>query len=123
MARRFAGTASRDPLRLYRRLAVLGATLADGLAGAARAAGVPLQVNAFGSMLTPFFTSEAVRDYRSALTASPARYGRFFRGMLVRGIYLPPSQFEAWFISLAHTTADLEKTAEAAREVLAGPAR
>ena len=71
-----------------------------GLADAARDAGVPLQVNAFGSLLTPFFTSQPVRDYQSALhVGHGTRTAAFFRGMLARGIYPPPSQFEAWFLS------------------------
>lgn len=124
-----AGTLSGNPLamtaglwsltelspKLYRHLAALGAQLADGLAGAARAAGVPLQVNAFGSVLTPFFTSGPVRDYQSAITSDTARYGRFFRGMLARGVYPPPSQFEAWFLSGAHTARDVAKTIAAAK--------
>jgi glutamate-1-semialdehyde 2,1-aminomutase len=103
---------------LYRHLAKLGARLAGGLADAARDAGVPLQVNAFGSLLTPFFTTEPVRDYRSALTANTAQYAAFFRGMLDRGIYPPPSQFEAWFLSGAHTERDVERTLRAARAAL-----
>jgi len=124
-----AGTLSGNPLamaaglwslgalsaRLYRHLARLGSMLADGLATAARDAGVALQVNAFGSMLTPFFTSQAVRDYRSALTADTSQYAAFFRGMLARGIYPPPSQFEAWFLSGAHTERDVLKTIAAAK--------
>ena len=129
-----AGTLSGNPLamtagiwaleelsaRLYKHLAKLGAQLADGLAGAARDAGVALQVNAFGSVLTPFFTDQPVRDYQSALTSNTEAYGRFFRGMLERGIYPPPSQFEAWFLSGAHTPRDVEKTVKAARDVLKG---
>ena len=108
-----AGTLSGNPLamtaglwclselspKLYRHLARLGAALASGLADAARDAGVPLQVNAFGSLVTPFFTSQPVRDYQSAAAADTAAYAAFFRGMLARGVYPPPSQFEAWFIS------------------------
>ena len=88
--------------------------LAAGLADAARARSVPLQVNAFGSLLTPFFTVTPVRDYESALTANTTAYATFFRGMLARGIYPPPSQFEAWFLSAAHTDADVKKTIAAA---------
>ena len=124
-----AGTLSGNPLamaaglwslgalsaRLYRHLARLGSMLADGLATAARDAGVALQVNAFGSILTPFFTSQAVRDCRSALTADTSQYAAFFRGMLARGIYPPPSQFEAWFLSGAHTERDVLKTIAAAK--------
>jgi glutamate-1-semialdehyde 2,1-aminomutase len=123
-----AGTLSGNPLamtaglwsiaelsaRLYRHLAALGAQLADGLAAAARAAGVHLQVNAFGSLLTPFFTGGQVRDYQSALAADTDAYGRFFRAMLARGVYPPPSQFEAWFLSGAHTRKDIARTITAA---------
>ena len=77
-----------------------------------------MQVNGFGSLVTPFFTDRPVRDYDSALTADTAAYGRFFRGMLARGIYVPPSQFEAWFLSGAHTARDVDKTIKAARAVL-----
>jgi glutamate-1-semialdehyde 2,1-aminomutase len=127
-----AGTLSGNPLAmaaglwslkrlhrtLYRRLTGMGHALAAGLAEAARQAGVPLQVNALGSMLTPFFTAERVRDFRSALTADTVAFGVFFREMLARGIYLPPSQFEAWFISAAHTPRDIAKTVEAARAAM-----
>jgi glutamate-1-semialdehyde 2,1-aminomutase len=127
-----AGTLSGNPLAmtagiwcldqlkpaLYRRLAQLGARLAAGLADAARGAGVPLQVNAMGSILTPFFTTQAVRDYRSATAADTARYARFFRAMLARGVYPPPSQFEAWFLSAAHTERDIDRTVSAAREAM-----
>jgi glutamate-1-semialdehyde 2,1-aminomutase len=127
-----AGTLSGNPLamtaglwsltelspKLYRHLAKLGAHLADGLARAARDAGVPLQVNAFGSLVTPFFTSEPVRDLQGAMKADTAAYGRFFRGMLARGVYPPPSQFEAWFLSGAHTEQDVEKTVKAARAAM-----
>ena len=80
---------------------------------AAREAGIPLQVNAHGSLLTPFFTEAPVRDYESALTADTARYGTFHRAMLTRGIYLPPSQFEAWFLSAAHTDEEVRRCADA----------
>jgi glutamate-1-semialdehyde 2,1-aminomutase len=103
---------------LYRTLARRGAALATGLADAARAAGVPLQVNAFGSLLTPFFTSTPVRDYQSALVANTGAYATFFRGMLKRGVYPPPSQFEAWFLSAAHTDTHIKKTIAAAREAM-----
>jgi glutamate-1-semialdehyde 2,1-aminomutase len=101
--------------KLYRDLAARGSMLAAGLAAAARDAGVAVQVNAFGSLLTPFFTSTAVRDYQSALTANTTAYGTFFRGMLKRGVYPPPSQFEAWFLSAAHTEAHVKRTIAAAR--------
>ena len=127
-----AGTLSGNPLamaaglwalqelspRLYKHMAKLGGQLAAGLADAARDAGVSLQVNAFGSLLTPFFTDRPVRDYESALSSDTAAYGRFFRGMLSRGIYPPPSQFEAWFLSGAHTPRDVDKTVKAARDAM-----
>ncbi len=123
-----AGTLSGNPLAmtagiwalrqlspaLYKHLGRLGAMLAGGLADAAREAGVPLQVNAFGSVVTPFFTGEPVRNFRTALTSDTDAYGRFFRGMLKRGVYGPPSQFEAWFLSGAHTPKDVNATIKAA---------
>ena len=104
--------------RLYRRLATFVEMLAEGLAEAARGAGVALQVNAIGSMITPFFTSERVRDFRSAVTSDTVAFGVFFREMLSRGVYLPPSQFEAWFISGAHTARDIDRTVAAARQAM-----
>ena len=101
--------------RLYKDLARRGALLAAGLAEAARDAAVPLQVNAFGSLVTPFFTNAPVRDYESAVRANTDAYATFFRGMLARGVYPPPSQFEAWFLSAAHTDRDVAKTIAAAR--------
>jgi glutamate-1-semialdehyde 2,1-aminomutase len=132
-----AGTLSGNPLamtaglwclgrlgpRLYTTLAALGRRLAAGLAEAARGAGIPLQVNAVGSLLTPFFTDGPVHDYASATRADTGRYARFFRGMLERGVYPPPSQFEAWFLSSAHTTADVDRTIAAARLAMKGLAR
>jgi glutamate-1-semialdehyde 2,1-aminomutase len=100
--------------RLYETLSSLGSRLAAGLADAARTAGVAVQVNAFGSLVTPFFTAVPVRDYRSALTSDTAAYASFFRGMLARGVYPPPSQFEAWFLSSAHTDRHVARTIEAA---------
>ncbi len=127
-----AGTLSGNPLAmtaglwslnqlsptLYKSLAALGARLAAGLADAARDAGVDLQVNAFGSLLTPFFTDQPVRDFASATSANTERYAAFFRGMLARGVYPPPAQFEAWFLSAAHTTRDIDKTIAAARAAM-----
>jgi glutamate-1-semialdehyde 2,1-aminomutase len=104
--------------KLYKDLARRGATLAAGLADAARAADVPLQVNAFGSLLTPFFTTAPVTDYDSALRANTTAYAAFFRGMLTRGVYPPPSQFEAWFLSAAHTDRDIRKTIDAAHAAM-----
>jgi glutamate-1-semialdehyde 2,1-aminomutase len=127
-----AGTLSGNPLAmvaglwslkrlsrgLFRRLSAMGHALAAGLADAARDAGVPLHVNALGSMITPFFTSERVRDYRSAVSADTSSFGVFFNAMLARRVYLPPSQFESWFLSGAHSGADINRTIDAAREAM-----
>jgi glutamate-1-semialdehyde 2,1-aminomutase len=127
-----AGTLSGNPLamtaglwclerlkpRLYQNLAALGRRLAVGLAEAARGAGVALQVNAVGSILTPFFTDRPVHDYESATSANTDTYARFFRAMLARGVYPPPSQFEAWFLSAAHTARDVDKTIAAAKAAM-----
>jgi glutamate-1-semialdehyde 2,1-aminomutase len=132
-----AGTLSGNPLamtaglwalkrltpRLYTDLARRGSMLAAGFADAARRAGVELQVNAFGSMVTPFFTSSPVRDYDSALNANTGAYATFFRGMLSRGVYPPPSQFEAWFLSAAHTDRHITQTIAAARAAMKDVAR
>ena len=132
-----AGTLSGNPLAMtaglwclaqlspavYRRLATLGTRLASGLADAARAANVSVQVNAFGSLVTPFFTAQPVRSYAAATSADTAQYARFFQGMLARGIYLPPSQFEAWFLSTAHTPQLVDRTIKAAYGAMADVAR
>jgi glutamate-1-semialdehyde 2,1-aminomutase len=103
-----AGLWSLDRLtpKLYASLAALGARLAAGLAGAAGGG---------GSVLTPFFTDRPVRDHASATSADTHRYAAFFRGMLTRGVYPPPSQFEAWFLSAAHTVKDVDNTIRVAR--------
>jgi glutamate-1-semialdehyde 2,1-aminomutase len=109
--------------RLYKQFARLGTMLAEGLANAARETGIPLQVNSVGAVLTPFFTGQAVCDYRSACSSDTKAYATFFRGMLERGIYLPPSQFEGWFLSAAHTARDIARTVTAARDVFRGMRR
>jgi glutamate-1-semialdehyde 2,1-aminomutase len=98
---------------IYRRLEAMGAKIADSAPAA-------ITVNRVGSMFTFFFTDEAVTDWDSARKCKTDRFGAFFRGMLERGIYLAPSQFEAAFISAAHSDQDIEKTIAAAGEVLAG---
>jgi glutamate-1-semialdehyde 2,1-aminomutase len=128
-----AGTLSGNPLavaaglatlraltgpEVYRRLESLGARVESGLVDAAARAGLPLTVNRVGSMLTAFFTGEPVVDLASAKRSDTARYARFFHGMLARGVFLAASQFEAAFVSLAHTDDDLEAAAQAARETL-----
>ena len=104
---------------IYDRLEATSARLAEGLAGAARAAGMTLTQNRVGSMMTLFFTDRPVRDYDDAKTSDTERYGAYFRGMLERGVYLAPSQFEAAFVSAAHTNADIDRTIQAAKETLA----
>ena len=125
-----AGTLSGNPLAMaaglkameilgrpgtYERLEALGQRLGDGLAKAAADAGLPHQLNRVGSMLTLFFTGTPVTDYATAKTADTARFGRFFRKMRESGVFLPPSQFEAMFVSLAHTDEDVDQIVSAAR--------
>ena len=107
-----------DPA-VYARLERLGGMLERGIAEAAGAAGIPLTLNRVGSMLTAFFTEGPVTDYASAKRADTARYGRFFHAMLEQGVFLAASQFEAAFVSLAHTERDLEEAALACRRALA----
>jgi len=127
-----AGTLSGNPLAmtagiwaleklsadLYRNLARLGERLADGLRQAAREAGVPLTVNAAGSVLTPFFHPGPVTDDVSAAASDTGAYAAFHQGMLARGIYGPPSQFEGWFLSAAHTERDIDRTIRVAHSAI-----
>jgi glutamate-1-semialdehyde 2,1-aminomutase len=101
----------------YEQLEEKGAWLAQELARAAARHGVDLTINRAGSLLTLFFSRGPVNDLEDAKKSDLNRFRQFFQGMLAGRIYLPPSQFEAWFISLAHGAEDLEKTAAAAREV------
>src|SRR5262249_17074839 len=103
----------------YPRLAALTASLTSGLADAAAGAGIEVQGVHLGSLLTLVFTRQPVRDHDHARTADTRRYARFFHAMLDRGIYLPPSQFEVWFVSTAHTEADVEATVQTARAAFA----
>jgi glutamate-1-semialdehyde 2,1-aminomutase len=126
-----AGTLSGNPLAMaagiatlteleknppYAQLEVYGAQLQAGLELAAREAGVPLTVNRVGSMLTAFFQAGSVTTYNDAVESNTEAYKVFFNAMLERGVYLPPSQFEAAFISSSHDQTDLELTLNAARE-------
>src|SRR6266851_7691435 len=111
-----AGTLSGNPLAVaaglatlealnedaYRRLEATGARVAAALQSAAAAAGIPLTINRVGSMLTPFFTDRAVRDYASAKQANTESFASWFKRLLAKGVLLPPSQFEAAFVSAAH---------------------
>jgi glutamate-1-semialdehyde 2,1-aminomutase len=117
-----AGCAALDALRspgLYDRLASLTTRLTEGLAAAARAANVAVTINQIASMFTVFFCPGPVTDYASAKASDTARFARYFHGMLRRGVYLPPAQFEAAFVSLAHTEQDVDETVRHAREALA----
>ena len=116
-----AGTTTLEHLSpaAYEALEKRGAALAAGLAEAAAAAGVPVQVNRVGSMLTIYFSAEPVFDAASARKADAKRFGRFFHAMLERGVYLAPSQFEACFLSTAHSDEDVADTVRAAREAFA----
>ncbi len=126
-----AGTLSGNPLAVgaglktlevlrrpgtYERLETLSQEIARGLKEEAERAGVVLTVNRVGSMFTPFFTSQAVTDYASAKQSDTTAFGRFFRALLDHGVYLPPSQFEAAFVSLAHTDADIAETLHVAAQ-------
>ena len=102
---------SRNP---YARLEGLGQRLADGRAAAAREAGNSLGVNRVASMVTPFFQAGPVTDFATASRSDTGRYALFFRKMLERGIYLPPSQYEAMLLSTAHTEADVDRTVDVA---------
>jgi glutamate-1-semialdehyde 2,1-aminomutase len=130
-----AGTLSGNPLAVaagiaaltelskrgtYRNLAEKADYLGEGLQGIFRKSGGPTWTNRVGSMWTTFFQEGPVVDYATAKKSDTAAYGRYFHGMLRRGVYLAPSQFEAGFVSLAHTRRDLDRTIGAAREVLAG---
>jgi glutamate-1-semialdehyde 2,1-aminomutase len=81
-------------------------------------ANIPVRINRIGSMFTIFFTAEEVFDYTSAMKSDTKRFARYFRGMLARGINLAPSQFEAAFLSFAHTDEDMGKTLAACAETL-----
>jgi glutamate-1-semialdehyde 2,1-aminomutase len=107
-----------DNPAVYDRLERLGGALEKGITEAAAAAGIPVTVNRVGSMLTTFFTEGPVTDYASAKRADTARYARFFHAMLDRGVFLAPSQFEAAFVSLAHSEQDLDRAAVACREAM-----
>jgi glutamate-1-semialdehyde 2,1-aminomutase len=105
---------------IYRRLEVLSARLASGLQEAADRHKVPVYIARCGSMLTLFFQPGPVRDLNDAQRSDTAKFGKFHRAMREQGIYLPPSQFEAWFVSNAHTFRDIDTTVTAASIALGG---
>jgi glutamate-1-semialdehyde 2,1-aminomutase len=128
-----AGTLSGNPLAVeaglatlealarpgtYQKLDKLGARLGEGLIKAAQMAGIPSYHTRIGSMLCMFFSDEPVRNFEDALKCDTGRYAKYFHEMLKRGIYLAPSQFEATFLSLAHTEKDINATIRAAEQSL-----
>lgn len=133
-----AGTLSGNPLAMkagyttlcelqkrnpYADLDARAKKLKEGLAAAADAHGVRATINQVGSLLTVFFTDRPVHTYADAQTSSVDQYRIFFQALLAEGIHLPPSQFECWFISTAHTDADIEKTIQAAEKAFAAVAK
>jgi glutamate-1-semialdehyde 2,1-aminomutase len=132
-----AGTLSGNPLAMtagiatltllkapgfYKSLDERAATLEEGLRAAAREARVAARVQRAASMLTVFFTDREVWSWTDADTADRQRYARFFRGLLEQGVYFPPAQFEAAFVSAAHAAGDIAETVRAARTAFAGAA-
>lgn len=128
-----AGTLSGNPLAMaaglaaiqelqrtdaYKKLEQSGAALEAGLKCAAKSAGIPVQFNRIGSMFCAYFTSEPVHNLSDAMKSNRERFAKYFHGMLDSGVYLAPSQFEAGFISAAHTPEDIDKTVQAAARVL-----
>ena len=128
-----AGTLSGNPLAMRAGLATLPhlrapnfysdlnektQRLAHGLRAAFKEANIPVQINSVGSLLTIFFSENPIRNYDDAKTSDTKKFAEFFNEMLDRGIFLPPSQYEALFVSAAHTESDIEKTIQAARESL-----
>ena len=132
-----AGTLSGNPMAMaagyaslklmtpaaYEKLEATSAKVAEGLAAAAQEAKVPVQVNRVGSMLTVFFSAKPVFDAASARACDTKRFGVFFHALLENGVYFPPSQFEAAFLSTAHTDDDVEKTLRAAKVAFAAAAK
>jgi glutamate-1-semialdehyde 2,1-aminomutase len=104
---------------IYPRIDKLSAQLVEGVAAAAKGAGVPLSYNRVGSMFTWFFTAEPVKNWESASRSNTQSFGKFFRAMLDHWVYLPPSQYEAAFLGAAHTEQEVEQTIAAARQAFA----
>lgn len=128
-----AGTLSGNPLAMaagitalqelkatnaYAKLEELGAQLEAGLRDAAKSANVPVQLNRCGSMFCGYFTDQPVWNVADAMRSDRARFAKYFHGMLDEGVYLAPSQFEAGFISTAHTSDDIDETIRAAAKVM-----
>jgi glutamate-1-semialdehyde 2,1-aminomutase len=105
---------------VYTQLEQLGAQLEAGMKDASKSAGVPVTFNRCGSMFCAYFTGGPVWSLADAVKSDRERFKKYFHGMLAEGIYLAPSQFEAGFVSTAHTTADIEKTVQTAAKMLRG---
>jgi glutamate-1-semialdehyde 2,1-aminomutase len=105
---------------IYPRIEKLSGELVEGVAAAAKEAGVPLSHNRVGSMFTWFFTPGPVTDWDSASKSNTEAFGKFFRAMLDSGVYLPPSQYEAAFLGSMHTDEDVQRTIAAAKSAFAG---
>jgi glutamate-1-semialdehyde 2,1-aminomutase len=103
---------------VYPRLELVTRAIAEGVGELAREAGVAMTTNRVGSMFTWFFTGEAVTDFASAARSDTEAFGRFHRAMLEAGVWLPPSQYEAAFMSAAHGDAEVEMVLEAGRKAL-----
>lgn len=129
-----AGTLSGNPLAVaagletlnilvrenpYEKLEATAQRIEKGMARSASQHDVPLTINRVGSMLTAFFTDRPVTDFASATSSDTGAYGKFFHAMLRHGVYLPPSQYEAWFVSLAHGEEEIERTLAAVEGSLA----
>jgi glutamate-1-semialdehyde 2,1-aminomutase len=103
----------------YPQLESTGRQLAEGLAAAASAAGIPHQLQRVGSMMTLFFRAGPVEGWQQASSCDTERFSRYFWGLMDRGVYMPCSQYEALFVSTAHDEDDIRQTIEAAADVLA----
>jgi glutamate-1-semialdehyde 2,1-aminomutase len=116
-----AGIAALEELQnssAYCKLEELAEQLEAGMKNAAKTAGIPVRFNSCGSMFCGYFTDKPVHNLADAMHSDRARFAKYFHGMLEQGIYLAPSQFEAGFISTAHTVADIERTVKAAAKAM-----
>ncbi len=109
-----------DQLDPYPALATTAERLTDALAAVFAEAGVPAVINRVESLFSVFFAQEPVGNYGDASAADHQRYARLFHAMLGEGVYLPPSGYEAWFLSTAHTPEDIDRTLSSARQAATG---
>ncbi len=118
MAAGIAALEELEAVQAYGKLEASGAALEAGLKQAAKAAGLPVQFNRCGSMFCAYFTSQPVHNLADAMTSDRERFKKYFHGMLEAGVYLAPSQFEAGFLSTAHSAGDIDRTVQAAAKVM-----